>query len=148
LFLHRPEPLAEVTLAGILSRSGAGDEAWAVCARHPNDANLIVTNAAAALRARLLLARGAIEEAETALRNASPTAAVLEARASIALSRRDTASARELLLEAESAPGDAEQRARVAALLAHLEHQEGNHDAALEGYTRAANDAARAGAIV
>ncbi len=144
----RQEPMAGVALAGVLARSGATKQALSRCELHVNDPDPSVASAAAALQARLLLARGAVNEAERCLMHALPTAAVLEARASVELSRRNTAAARELLVEAQSTPSDAEQSARIAALIAHLDHQEGNHEAALTGYRHAVSDAARAGALV
>lgn len=148
LLLPRKEPLAEIALAGVLARSGATDEALEMCERHLKDADTAVSSAAAALQARLFLARGARDEAEASVAEAPTTAPVLEARASIALSHQDSLLARELLVQARSIPSDPEQRARITALLAHLDHQEGNHHAALSGYAGAAADAARVGAIV
>lgn len=148
LLLAREEPLAEVTLAGVLARSGAVDEAISLCRRHANAPDPVVSSHANALQARLLLARGAIDDATKCVADGLATASMLEARASVFLSHQDWAQARQLLIEARSIPCDAEQQARISALLAHLDHQEGNHDAALRGYTRAATDAARAGAIV
>lgn len=148
VLLRRTEPLAMVTLAGVLARSGAADEALAMCEPYLDDPDDAASSSAAALHARLLLARGAIKDAEQSLARAVASAAVLEARASVALSHQNSSLARELLTRARSYPSDAEQQARLAALLAHLDHQEGNHEAALRAYTQAVVDAARAGAIV
>lgn len=154
VLLHASAPEAQVALAGVTARSGAVAEALAVCVSHVANPRPNVASAAAALGARLHLARGEVVEAAALLdgaaliHGATATAAVFEARASVALSHRNRDAARDLLFQAQSLPCDAEQQARLSALWAHLEHQSGNHDGAFKGYVRAAADAARAGAIV
>lgn len=148
VLLGRNQAAARVALAGILARSGAVDEALTVCAELPPDAETDVRGAAAALGARLHLSRGDLVAAAASLDRAPDTAAVLEARASLELSHQRRDAARQLIERARGLSADAEQSARLLALLAHLEHQDGHHEAALRSYERAASDAARVGALV
>lgn len=139
---------ARVALAGVLARSGAVDEALTLCASYVNDDSPNVAAGARALKARLHLSRGELAEAQAILPDSSSDPRLLEARASLALSQQDSKSARTLLLKAQGLPCDPEQRSRLHALLAHLDHQIGDHEAALRGYQKAAADALRAGAIL
>lgn len=148
ILLGRSESEAQVALAGVLARSGCTEDAVAICSRYVDDAEPAVAAAARALLARLHLARGEVDEAARYITRHLQEPAVLEASASVALCRQQLPRARDLLSKAYSLRCDAEQRARLHALLAHLEHQLGHHEAALRGYTDAASDARRAGAIV
>lgn len=148
VLLGRPESEARVALAGILARSGCIADAVDICNRYVDDPEPAVSAAACALIARLQLARGDVDKAAEYVSRHPNDPAVLEASASVALSRQQLPRARDLLAKADGVRCDAEQRARLHALLAHLEHQLGHHEAALRGYSDAASDARRAGAIV
>lgn len=101
-----------------------------------------------AMRARMALAEGDTEAARDALNGAAPAPAVLEARASLHLTRGDLREAEMELQRALSHPHDAEHRARIEALFANLEQHRGNSELALERFRSAAEHAARAGAIL
>lgn len=148
VLLPYSESEARVALAGVLARSGAVDEALTLCASYVNDDSPDVAAGARALKARLHLSRGELADAQAILPDSSFDPRVLEARASLALSLQDLRTARALLLEAQGLPCVPEQRSRLHALLAHLDHQVGDHEAAFRGYQKAAADAMRAGAIL
>ncbi len=148
VLLAYPDSRARVALAGVLARSGGVDEALTICDGYLTDSTPGVAAAASALKARLHLSRGELEAAGASVRQPSNDPQILEALASIALSHHELLRARELLLQAQGLRCDSEQRARLHALLAHLEHQQGAYEAAFQSYVRAATDARRAGAIL
>lgn len=103
---------------------------------------------ALALLARVHLHRGNPFEAERLLSGAPSVPALLESRASVALTLGNFSAAAELLDSASSTCRGAEQLARVEALKANLAQQLGESSKALDCFTRAAEHAKRVGALL
>ncbi len=124
---------AHTILQALLASDGLEETIWA---------------AACALTSRLALLRGDDAQAEALLTKAPESVKVLEARASIELTRGHLEAAKRTLDRALSFAHDAEDRARVEALLANWSQQAGAAEQALEQFRRAAEHAARAGALL
>lgn len=148
LLLNQPHELSQLGLAKVLARAGASEEACNIARALQHSSDPLVRAEAAAVLARVCFARGDLTCANEALSSAVETPAVLEAKASIALASRDTEQALRLLNLALGHPLNPEQHARLEALMAHLNHQKGDHPAALQAYERAVTQAARAGALL
>ncbi len=103
---------------------------------------------ALALSSRLALLEGDSTQAEALLSDAPESVKVLEARASIELTTGRLDAAKETLDRALSFAHDAEDRARIEALLANWAQQSGAAEQALDRFRRAAEHAARAGALL
>lgn len=103
---------------------------------------------ALALLARLWLMRGDQRCADDVLRHAPPSVRVLAAKAAVQLTRGQLDEARQTLERALSFPHDAEDRARIEALLANWAQQSGETDQALSRFRKAAEHAARSSSLL
>jgi serine/threonine-protein kinase PknK len=114
----------------------------------PSQPNSTERTECVAMLARVRLHQGNALQAASLVRDLLGSFAVHETRASIALATGALDTAEHCLQDASGLAAGAEQRARLEALAANLAQQTGNARVALESFRRAAEHAARAGALV
>ncbi len=140
---------SRLELALVLRRSGAGSEARALLeCIEPASLAPELRATRAALLARDALDRGGLDEAESLLDRAAPTAATLEVRALVELSRGRAEGARDVRVNARSLATNDEQQARLWGVSGLVAHAEARPDQAFEAFQRAAEHAERAGALL
>jgi serine/threonine-protein kinase PknK len=142
-------PSARVEAAEVARR--AGDDALALSRLDALDLTQAPAPArarAAAIRARLALKRGDLAAAEAALAGAPASAPSLEATAMLLLRAGDLAGAAGKLLEARPLAEHAEELARLEFLDARIAHSRQEYAQALAGFSRAAEFAVQAGAVL
>ncbi len=142
-------PDARLEAAEAARRAGAPTLAQELLARvdeaacdGPSRARLVAT------RARMLLDGGQAGEALELLAAGPVSAAALETRALGEISLGRTDEAERSLARARAVSENEEQRARVAGVEGTLAHQRGDAKRELEAFTRAAEHAAHAGAVL
>ena len=110
--------------------------------------NLLVRARATAVRARLRLDQSDASGALELLRGVPEIGQVLETRALGELASGDLEAAEQSVARARVAATSEEEHARAAAVAAWIAHSRGEADAALGAFRRAAEHAARAGAVL
>ena len=103
---------------------------------------------AAALFARIQLDSGDVEAAEASLAQAKRTARIAEISALVALRRGSRDEALREAARGEALATSDEARSRLQGLLGYLAHAAGDSAKALDAYSRAADHAARASALL
>jgi serine/threonine-protein kinase PknK len=113
-----------------------------------DDAPARVRARACATWARLALKTGDLAEATARLDGAPDSFATLEARAMLAIRRADLRNAERHLSQAQLLTRRPEELARLEFLSGRIAHARHQYDAALTSFVRAADYAARAGAVL
>ena len=147
LLVTQNAPELRVELAELLRRTGELGRALSVL-DSLGEGSAEVLSRSAALRARVALDAGRLDEAEGWLARGSETAQIAECHALLALRRGQHAEARRHAERARLLSRSDEQRARAESLFGMLAHALGQPEAALAAFRASREFAARAGAVL
>jgi transcriptional regulator with GAF, ATPase, and Fis domain/serine/threonine protein kinase/tetratricopeptide (TPR) repeat protein len=139
---------AQAEAAETLRRAGDASGALELLEKMSSALDPEVRARRAATLGRIHVDRGAFQTALDVLGDAPETAATLEVRALAELALGTRGAAQRTLSRARLLAENDEERARVEAVQGYVAHAAGNVHGVLEAYSRAAEHAARAGAVL